>query len=76
MARYFFHSHHEFLSEDLIGRELMSPQSARRHAMVDARKAAASEVKTLGTISMSHRIEVRDEAGAIVDLADAVRLRG
>lgn len=78
MTRYYFHTHHDIETLDVIGRELMSPDSARDHAVAEARAAAASEVRALGTLSLSHRIEVMDELGAIVTtvhLADAVRVR-
>jgi hypothetical protein len=78
MARYFFHTHHDVETLDAIGRELMSHESAWHHAVAEARAAAASEVKALGTLSLSHRIEVTDEQGTVVTtvlLADAVRVR-
>ena len=76
--RYFFDSHHDFTTLDLTGRELMNLSSACRHAMCEARAAAAYEVSGLGTLSLSHRIDVLDALGSIVStvsVADAVRVR-
>jgi hypothetical protein len=56
----------------------MNPAAAWRQAMSEARQAAAYEVNGLGTLSLSHRIEVMDAAGAIVTtvrLAEAVHVR-
>ena len=78
MARYFFNSHHDFATFDMVGRELMNPDAARRQAMFEARHAAANEVNGLGTLSLSHRIEVIDASGSVVTtvrLADAVHVR-
>jgi hypothetical protein len=78
MARYFFHTHHDFAVLDPVGREMINLDAAENEAMLDARRAAAREVKGLGTLSLSHRIEVTNALGAIVAtirLADAVRVR-
>jgi hypothetical protein len=78
MGRYFFNSHHDFETQDPVGRELKSLDAACGQARLDARNAAASEVKDLGTLSLSHRIEIKDETGetiGTVRLADAVRVR-
>lgn len=77
MARYYFHTHHGFAVLDPVGREMTNLEAAESEAMNDARRAAAREVKGLGTLSLSHRIEVTDALGAIVAtvrLADAVRV--
>ena len=78
MARYFFNSHQDYATLDPVGREMVNLEAVQRRAMVDARRAAAEEVNGLGTLSLSHRIEVMDELGAIVAtvrLAEAVRIR-
>jgi hypothetical protein len=78
MARYFFNSHHDFMTVDAVGCDLLNPAAAWRHAMTEARAAAAYEVNCLGTLSLSHRIEVMDHLGAIVTtvhLAEAVHVR-
>ena len=78
MARYFFNSHHDFETRDTVGREMTSLDAACGQARTDARIAAASEVKDLGTLSLSHWIEITDGLGETVGtvrLADAVRVR-
>ena len=66
-CRYFFNSYHDFATMDAVGREFTTPKAAWRQALSDARTAAACEVSALGTLSLSHRIEVMDNLGASDD---------
>jgi hypothetical protein len=78
MARYFFNSHHDFATLDTVAREMIDQDAARQQALCEARHAAANEVYGVGTLSLSHRIEVTDASGAVVTterLAEAVYVR-
>lgn len=61
MPRYYFHLHNDIDTEDEEGRELDGLDSAREQAILGARDLMAAEIMR-GMITLSHWIEVRDEA--------------
>ncbi len=78
MPRYFFHLHNSMDVPDHEGRELVSPEAAREHAIVNIRELMCEAVQK-GELDLSHRIDVADEAGKpvmTVRYAEAVTLAG
>ena len=63
MPRYYFHLHNDLDVRDEEGRELPDQKAARAEAIRGARDLMAEDVKR-GRLTLSHWIEVRDEAGA------------
>jgi hypothetical protein len=77
MPRYYFHLHNDLEAEDEEGRELDGLESAREHAIQGARDLMAEDVMR-GSITLSHWIEVRDEADRqvlAVPFRDALTVR-
>jgi hypothetical protein len=74
MPRYFFHLHNDIEAADPEGRELPGPAEARAAAVVEARAVMMENVQK-GRIKLSHRIDVLDETGSLVEsvtFADAL----
>ena len=74
MPRFFFHVNDDLVVDDQEGRELPDADSARQSAVVEARVLMCETLRQ-GRITLSHRIEVLDEAGktvAVVPFGDAV----
>jgi hypothetical protein len=61
MPRYYFHLHNDIETVDEEGRELDGLDSAREQAILGARDLMAEEIMR-GMITLSHWIEVRDDA--------------
>ena len=68
MPRYFFDLHNDVDALDEEGKELPDPQSARAHALREARQMIHASIDEQGHIDLRHRIEIRDEGRAIVDV--------
>ena len=78
VPRYFFDLHNDMDVLDEEGKELPDPQSARAHALREVRQMIHASIDEQGHIDLRHRIEIRDEARAIVDVLhfeDAVTIR-
>jgi hypothetical protein len=78
VARYYFHLYDDLIVRDEEGKELPDPQAAHQLAIYSARQIACSQVLE-GYLNLRHRIEVEDEASAIVytvHFADVVRVDG
>ncbi len=76
MPRYFFHAHERLYVDDDEGLELADIKTAVAVALHAARDLAADECRR-GELDLSFRIEVIDEAGAVVavvTIGEAVRI--
>ena len=62
MPLYFFHLYNDEIVRDEEGRELPDIERARVEATKAAQEMICEEAK-LGKVTLSHRIEVEDEAG-------------
>lgn len=74
--RFFFTVYDDEVTPDEEGQELPDEAAARAKAIVEARVLAAEQVDR-GHLIPSHRIDVTDEAGKLVEsitLAQAVRV--
>lgn len=78
MPRYFFHLHNDDDVIDHSGTEFPDLAAARDHALAMARFEVSEAAKRDGRIILSHRIDVEDESGAVLEtmhFADAVQIR-
>jgi hypothetical protein len=78
MPRFFFHIHDEAVFVDEEGIELADAQAARDAALAGARALMCDQVK-VSRLSLHHRIDVVDEAGAQVlslPFGEAVEIEG
>ena len=66
MSRYYFHLRNDISVDDEEGEELPSLDAAHAQAVAYARDMTAASVLEHSRINLHHRIEVADEAGAIV----------
>jgi hypothetical protein len=66
VPRYFFHLFDDMTSMDEEGKELPSVHHAHAEAVSNAREMASAEVMH-GHLHLSHRIEVADADGTVVD---------
>jgi hypothetical protein len=74
MARYYFNLFNDETTFDEEGQELSGTEAARARAIREARVLAADSVGK-GHLNLSDRVEVVDEAGALVltvTFADAI----
>ena len=62
MPRYYFDLHNDMEVVDEEGREFPGPDAAKADTIRSARELLAEDVMG-GRIKLSHRIEVRDQAG-------------
>jgi hypothetical protein len=77
VPRYYFHVFNDETSLDDEGRQLPDLESARAHAIEDARSLMADALKG-GSITLSHHIAVENEQGQRlmnVTFGDAVEVR-
>ena len=65
MPRYFFHIYDDIVMKDDEGLELADAEAARDQALKGAREMMCEQMRQ-GRLSLHHRIEIEDEAGAIV----------
>lgn len=78
MPRYFFDLRDDMDVLDEEGKELPDPQSAKAHALTEARQMVQASIAEHGHIDLRHHIDVRDENGTIVSVLhfeDAVTVR-
>ena len=66
MPRYFFDLYDDVNVIDEEGRVRADLDSAKATALIEAREIIQANVRDFGKFDVSHRIEVRDESGAIV----------
>ena len=65
MPRYYFDLYDDFDAADPEGRELPDLETAVAYAVKEARNMMHASISETGRIDLCHRIEVRNEAGAI-----------
>ena len=78
MPRYFFDLHNDAEVMDAEGKELPDAEAAKAQALKDARAMVQASVGEQGRIDLRHRIDVRDETGAVIHVIrfeDAVTIR-
>jgi hypothetical protein len=78
MPRYFFHLYNDVVSMDEEGIDLPDLGSARANGIREAREMMLDTVAE-GRINLSHRIDIADENGAVVDsvtFGEAVTVEG
>lgn len=76
MPRFRFHLYNDEETLDLEGREFADFCAARVEAIGSARELMAAEIRSKGEISLSHRIELENDAGdvEVVNFRDAVKI--
>jgi hypothetical protein len=77
MPKYYFHLHDDFDSPDVEGVELPDLSAARFCAVHSARFTASETMKALGHFIPSHRIDIEDVHGTVLDsvyFRDAVKI--
>jgi hypothetical protein len=65
MPRYYFHLYNDVVARDDEGRILSGLNEARSVAVKEAREMMTESVLD-GRMTLSHRIDVADESGAVV----------
>ncbi|HYI40392.1 MAG TPA: hypothetical protein VE053_08750 [Allosphingosinicella sp.] len=78
MPHYFFHLYNDIVTMDEEGVDLPDLEAAHANGIREAREMMLETVAQ-GRINFSHRIDVADELGAVIDsvlFADAVRIEG
>lgn len=78
MSRYFFHLYNDIIAMDEEGVDLPDRETAHANGIKEAREMMVDTV-TDGRINFSHRIDIADESGAIVDsvmFSEAVKVEG
>jgi hypothetical protein len=66
MPRYFFDLHNEHVVKDGEGRELPDLESVLYLTLHKVRELVKASIDETGRIDLRHRIDVRDESGAVV----------
>ena len=66
MPRYFFDLYNDITALDDEGRELPDLESAKNNASKEAREMVEASVHDHGRVDLRHRIELRNDAGAVV----------
>jgi hypothetical protein len=75
---YFFHLYNDIVSMDEEGVDLPDLEAARANGIREAREMMLETVAE-GRINLSHRIDIADESGAVVDsvaFGEAVTVEG
>jgi hypothetical protein len=67
MPQFFFHIHNDIDSPDDEGLELPNLEAARTYAVKCVRDLIGETVAHKGQIRLSHRIDVEDENGRVLD---------
>ena len=78
MPRYFFHLYNDVISMDEEGVDLPDLEAAHANGIREAREMMVETVGE-GRINFSHRIDIADESGAVVDsvtFGEAVAVEG
>ena len=77
MPRFYFHLRNDLDVPDDEGKELPDMQAALEYARTNARLEAAETLKEQGKLTLSHRIDIEDERGNVLDtvrFADVVAI--
>ena len=78
MPHYFFHLYNDIVAMDEEGVDLPDLEAARANGIREAREMMVETVAE-GRINFSHRIDIADETGAVVDsvtFGEAVKVEG
>lgn len=78
MPRYFFHLHNDVVAMDEEGVDLPDREAARANGIKEAREIMLETVSQ-GRINFSHRIDIADESGAVLEsvtFGEAVAVEG
>jgi hypothetical protein len=67
MPRYFFDLYNDMVALDEEGAVLVSPEEAHERALGEAREMITASVEEHRKVDLTHRIEIRDEAGKILE---------
>jgi hypothetical protein len=67
MPRFYFHLHNDIDIPDDLGVDLPSFDAAIAHGLDEARHLASQIVLETGRIVLSHRIDIEDEDGTVLD---------
>ena len=67
MARFYFHLLNDVDAPDKEGKELPDLAAARDYAKVNVRYSAGEMLKEHGRIVLSHRIQIEDAEGNVLD---------
>ena len=67
MPTYCFHLINDIDVPDLEGTELTDLDAARAYAITQARMTSAQPVKDEGRVVLSHRIDIEDQRGTVLD---------
>jgi len=79
MPRFYFHLINDMDVSDLEGAELPDLGAARARAIEQARGMIGEVIKTEARIVLSHRIDIEDEEGRVLDrvvFRDIIRVEG
>ena len=79
MPRFYFHLRNDLDVQDEEGQELPDAEAAHKQAVQYAIDMTAVSVREQRKVNLHHRIEVANEAGAIIDtveFGDAVGIEG
>jgi len=78
VPHFYFHLYNDVVSMDEEGGDFPDLAAARANGIKEARAVMLGTVSD-GRIDLSHRIDIADESGAVVDtvtFGDAVRVEG
>jgi hypothetical protein len=67
MPRYFFDLYNDIVARDEEGSVLSGLEEAHGRALDEAREMITASVEEHGKIDLTHRIEIRDDAGEILE---------
>ena len=67
MPRFYFHLLNDVDAPDEEGKELADLDAAREHARRNIRFTAAESLKEQGRVVLSHRIQIEDGGGNVLD---------
>ena len=67
MPRYFFHLYNDEILHDDVGQDFAGAGAARAGALLGISELIAEHLAQNKSVELSHRIEIADHCGAIVD---------
>ena len=79
VPRFYFHLYNDIETSDEEGVELADLKAARLVALINARFTAAESIKEEGHFVPTHRIDIENEQGQVLDtvyFGDAVEIEG
>jgi hypothetical protein len=67
VPKYYFHLINDMDVPDVEGTELPNLNAARAHAITQIRTTFAETAKEEGRVVLSHRIDIEDQLGTVLD---------